>query len=54
MGKCIKYSDKKISSLAYADDIILLSDSKAGLQKQINTLERWCHKWTLNINTSKT
>ena len=47
IDKCesgIKYSDFKISSLTYADDIILLSDGETGLQKQISMLERWCHK----------
>ena len=50
----IMYSDFVVSSLAYADDIILLSDSEEGLQKQIQTLEKWCHKWMLNINMGKT
>ena len=50
----VMYSDLMISSLAYAYDIILLSESEVGLQKQIQTLEKWCHKWTLNINTGKT
>ena len=57
IDKCesgVKYSGFKISSLAYADDKKLLSNSETGLQKQISTLERWYHKWTLNINTSKT
>ena len=50
----IMYSDFMVSSLAYADDIILLSDSEEGPQKQVQTLEKWCHKWTQNINTGKT
>ena len=48
------YSDFMVSSLAYTDDIILLSENKDGLQKQINMLKKWCHKWTKNINTGKT
>ena len=35
----IMYSDFMLSSLAYADNIILLSDSEEGLQKQIDTGE---------------
>ena len=50
----IMYSDFMVSSLAYADNIILLSDSEEGLQKQIQKLEKWCHKWMLNINMGKT
>ena len=57
IDKCesgIMYSNFMVSLLAYADDIILLSDSEEDLQKQIQTLEKWCHKWTLNITMGKT
>ena len=57
IDKCesgIMYSDFMVSSLAYTDDIILLSDSEDGLKKQIDKLEKWCLKWMLNINTGKT
>ena len=50
----IMYSNFMVSSLVYADDIIVLSDSEEGLQKQIQTLEKWCQKWMLNINMGKT
>ena len=43
----------KINILMYADDLIILSDSKNGLQKQIEKLENYCSKWKLQINEKK-
>ncbi len=42
------------SALAYADDIVLLSKSKEGLQKALDIVEKYCEKWRLKINHSKT
>ena len=44
----------KLSSLLYADDLIILSRSKAGLQNCLNTLAQYCRSWMLNINPKKT
>ena len=46
--------ENKINMLMYADDLIILSDSKAGLQKQLDKLENYCSKWKLKINNKKT
>ena len=35
----------------FADDIILLSASANGLNKQISTHEEFCSQWNLRINT---
>ena len=43
----------KLSSLLYADDLIILSRSKAGLQNCLNTLAQYCRSWMLNINPKK-
>ena len=47
-------NEYKINALMYADDLILLSESKEGLQKQIDKLENYCAKWRLQINSKKT
>ena len=39
-----------INSLLYADDIILLSDSKEGLHKSLNCLQEFCTNWKLEVN----
>ena len=38
----------------YADDIVILSQSKKGLQKRIDILKFFCHNWCLELNLSKT
>ena len=43
-----------ISSLLYADDLVLLSTTKEGLQNLLNTLESFTTKWFMNLNMSKT
>ena len=44
----------KINALMYADDLVLISRSKEGLQQQIDGLQEYCLKWKLNINIKKT
>ena len=43
----------KLTSLLYADDLVLLSRSREGLQKYINTVSLFCSKWQMNINEKK-
>ena len=44
----------KINSLLYADDLIILSRSKLGLQNCLNALSSYCETWMLKINPKKT
>ena len=44
----------KINALMYADDLVLISRSKEGLQRQIDALQEYCQKWKLDINIKKT
>ena len=44
----------KLVALAYADDIVILSDSCKNLQKLLDVTARWCKKWRVMVNTSKT
>ena len=46
--------NEPINVLMYADDLILLSESKEGLQRQIDKLCEYCKKWKLSINFNKT
>jgi len=45
--------DIKVASVAYADDILLLSQSKEGLVKQIKLLQTFCIENGLKINYDK-
>ena len=38
----------------YADDVVLLPESAAGLQDKLKRLEEFCDDWRLNVNTDKT
>lgn len=49
-----KYNDLSIHCLLYADDLIILSESSAGMQKAINKLSQYCDIWQLHININKT
>ena len=44
----------KLNCLIYADDVLLLSESKEGLQSCLDSLNVYCDYWKLRINTEKT
>ena len=43
----------KISSLSFADDLVILSESPEGLENSIACLESYCNCWGLKVNASK-
>ena len=43
-----------MNSLLYAGDLILVSESRFGLQSCLNKLQTYCDKWKLKVNTAKT
>ena len=45
--------DYKLNHLLYADDLLLLSTSSSGLQKNIDGVQSFCKKWGLTINSEK-
>ena len=50
----IKIHNNSISSLLYADDIVLISNSAERLQRAMNKLGNFCQVWNLTVNISKT
>ena len=44
----------QIPCLLYADDIVLLSTTKLGLQNKLDQLQKYCQDWGLKINREKT
>ena len=44
----------KLNSLLYADDFIIFSRPKVGLQNCFNTSSSYCNSWALKINPKKT
>ena len=43
-----------ISSLLYADDIVILAPNEGDLDKLIKVVESWCDRWSMNLNIAKT
>ena len=43
-----------VPPLLYADDMVLLATSAAGLQRQLNLLQQYCRQWGLTVNIDKT
>ena len=44
----------EVSCLFWADDFLLISKSKQGLQKQIEIVDQYCSDWKLTLNVEKT
>ena len=38
----------------FADDTVIISKTKDGLQADLDSLERYCRKWGLRVNANKT
>ena len=49
----IPLKDHEVSLLLYADDLVLLSDSAIGLQRQLNILQEYCKMWNLKVSEEK-
>ena len=45
--------DSKVNHLLYADDLVLLSTTEEGLQRNIDRVHEYCTNWGLAINTDK-
>ena len=43
-----------VNVLMYADDIVLLAESEAGLQSLLDIVNLWCSRWRLDVNLLKT
>ena len=49
----VQVGDEIVNVLLYADDLVILAESEAGLQQMLNKCSDWCHQWRLNINSDK-
>ena len=46
--------ESEVKCLRFADDLVLLSPTKEGLQQHLDILHRFCQTWALTVNLSKT
>ena len=53
LGYGVPVGDRDLTSLLYADDIVLMADSADKLQEMIDEVERFCSEWRLGLNARK-
>ena len=53
VGSGISVGDTPLSILLYADDFVLIADSKLKLQSLLTRLDQWCKQWGLVISATK-
>jgi hypothetical protein len=46
--------NSRVGSLSFADDLVIISESKEGLQNSVNKLNMFCDNWQLTLNVKKT
>ena len=45
--------DTEVKCLLFADDLVLLSPTKEGLQQHLDLLHRFCQNWALKVNLKR-
>ena len=50
----VTLSNIKVSNLLYADDRILISETRIGLHRFLDNLQAYYQKWNLTVNNKKT
>lgn len=53
LNKGAQINNYNPSLLIYADDIALISHSENDMQHMLDTVDAWCRKWRLRINSQK-
>jgi hypothetical protein len=53
IGVEIEKEGKTLSSLLYADDIVLIADDRYNLQTMLNTVTKYAKKWRFELNPKK-
>ena len=46
----VPLNSARLNHLVYAGDLVLLSESKEGLQSCLDSLPMYCDRWQLKIN----
>ena len=54
LSKGVPIEGECVNMLMYADNVVLISESKEGLQKMLDTLNAWFHDLMLTLNYDKT
>lgn len=51
--KPVHVNNLYVNCLLYADDIVILSESKSGFQSSLDILYDYCSNWKLQVNVDK-
>ena len=54
LGVGIKIGNTQIPILLYADDVVILANDQREMQTMLNFINRWCEKWKMSVNMTKT
>ena len=49
----VSLGDTQICFLLHTDDIVLTSKNEQNLQKMLDYVGYWCHKWQMKVNIDK-
>ena len=49
----VHIGDSRVNSISWADDLLLISTSKEGLQQCLENMKTYCYNWGLVVNTEK-
>ena len=53
LGVEISERNQKLSTLLYADDVVLITDSRKKLQRLLDTVTEYARKWRFELNPKK-
>ena len=54
LGLGVDYGGQLVAILLYADDVVLLANSQADLQKLLDAVAAFFNRWRLEVNLTKT
>ena len=49
----VRIGEQEVRVIMFADDLVLLAETSAGLQQSLSALYHYCHSWQLTINADK-
>ena len=53
LNKGVLCGNRRVSILFFADDVVLIAESKEDLELMLQTVYEFCFKWRLNFNFDK-
>ena len=53
IGQGVSLCNLKLFLLLYADDAVIFSETRVGLQVALDTMLAYCQRWKIELNTSK-